>query len=196
MRVVTDRNGTVQRTEILKQPVAGKDVYLTIDIRMQMAAEDGLRENVEYLQANDTEGSPLFPTDSGAAVAMDPNTFEILAIASYPTYDLETYSLNYNDLVANSARPLVNRALRETYAPGSPFKVGVGLAGLCEGEITEHSTIKCTGIYYGLNFSGYHPACSTYDQHASAPYLNIKRALADSCNCFFYRLGRSWALVR
>ena len=189
MLVVTDRNGSVLRTEILKAPIAGKDVYLTIDINLQIATEDGLRKNVEYIQANDTEGSAQFPADAGAAVAMDPNTFEILAIASYPTYDLETYSLDYNDLVADTARPLVNRALRETYAPGSTFKVGVGLAGLCEDIISATDTIKCTGIYYSQNFSGYHPACSTYDQHASNPNLNIVRALADSCNCFFYRLG-------
>ena len=189
MLVETDHNGRVVRTEILEAPVAGKDVYLTIDINLQIAAEDGLKENVEYVQANDVEGVEEFPTDSGAVVAMDPNTFEILAIASYPTYNLETYSLDYNDLVADSARPLVNRALRETYAPGSTFKVGVGLAGLCEGEITESSTFPCKGIYFGEYFSGYHPACSTYPHNSTDAPLNLKQALADSCNCFFYRLG-------
>ena len=189
MLVKLDRNGSVIATEVITPPVAGKDVYLTIDIDLQIAAEDGLRANVEYLQENNTDGLEQFPPDSGAAVAMDPNTFEILAIASYPTYDLTTYSLDYNDLVASSARPLVNRALRETYAPGSTFKVGVGLAALCEGKITPTGTVKCTGIYYSQNFSGYHPACSTYDQHASSPYLNVVRALSDSCNCFFYQAG-------
>lgn len=188
MLVVTDSNGTVLRTEMLKEPVAGKDVYLTIDIDLQIAAEDGLKENVEYIQTNDTEAVEGFPADSGAAVAMDPNTFEILAIASYPTYDLETYSLDYNDLVANTARPLVNRALRETYAPGSTFKVGVGLAGLCTGKINADSRVQCTGVYYSQNFSGYHPACSTYDLHKNE-WLTLTDALADSCNCFFYQLG-------
>ena len=189
MLVKLDRNGSVIATEVITPPVAGKDVYLTIDIDLQIAAEDGLRENVEYLQENNTDGAEQFPPDSGAAVAMEPNTFEILAIASYPTYDLSTYSMDYSDLVSNTARPLVNRALRETYAPGSTFKVGVGLAALCEDKISPASTIKCTGIYYSQNFSGYHPACSTYDQHASSPYLNVVRALSDSCNCFFYQTG-------
>ena len=189
MLVKLDRNGSVISTEVITPPVAGKDVYLTIDIDLQVAAEDGLRDNVEYLQENNTDGSEQFPPDSGAAVVMDPNSFEILAVASYPTYDLTTYSIDYNDLVANTARPLVNRALRETYAPGSTFKVGVGLAALCEDKISPASTIKCTGIYYSQNFSGYHPACSTYDQHASSPNLNLVRALSDSCNCFFYQLG-------
>lgn len=187
MLVVLDSTGRILRTEILEEPVAGKDVYLTIDIDLQIAAEDGLKENVEYVQANDTEAVEGFPADAGAAVAMDPNTFEILAIASYPTYDLGTYSLDYNDLVANTARPLVNRALRETYAPGSTFKVGVGLAGLCAGKITAQTAIGCTGAYYSPNFSGYHPACSTYPHSTST--LTLTKALAVSCNCFFYDLG-------
>lgn len=195
MRVITDHNGTVIRTEVITPPIAGKDVYLTIDINLQIAAEDGLKENVEYVQANDREAVEGFLSDAGAAVAIDPDTFEILAIASYPTYDLGSYSADYNDLVANPARPLVNRALRETYAPGSTFKVGVGLAGLCTGEITASHTFRCTGIYYSPNFSGYHPKCSTYEQHGSAP-LSLTKALAYSCNCFFYDLGERLGIDR
>ena len=187
MLVKTDANGNVIHTELMSAPIAGKDVYLTIDINLQIAAEDGLKENVEYVQEIDYEAVEGFPSDAGAAVAMDPNTFEILAIASYPTYDLSTYSIDYNDLLSNTARPLVNRALRETYAPGSTFKVGVGLAGLCEGKITAHTRIGCTGAYYSQNFTGYHPACSTYPHASSA--LTLPEALAVSCNCFFYDLG-------
>ncbi len=185
MLVKTDANGNIIHTELLTPPIAGKDVYLTIDIDLQIAAEDGLKENVEYVQTNDYEAIEGFPSDAGAAVAMDPNTFEILAIASYPTYDLSTYSLDYNDLLANTARPLVNRALRETYAPGSTFKVGVGLAGLCEGIIDSHSTIECKGYYD--KFPDYQPGCSTYPHGSSA--LSLSKALAVSCNCFFYDLG-------
>ena len=185
MRVRTDANGNVIQTELISPPIAGKDVYLTIDIRLQIAAEDGLKENVEFVQENDYEAVEGFESDAGAAVVMDPNTFEVLAIASYPTYDLSTYSLDYNDLLANTARPLVNRALRETYAPGSTFKVGVGLAGLCEGVITSSSTIKCIGYYD--RFSDYHPGCSTYPHSSSN--LNLTQALAVSCNCYFYELG-------
>ena len=187
MLVRTDANGNVIHTELITAPIAGKDVYLTIDINLQVAAEDGLKKNVEYVQENDYEAIEGFSSDAGAAVAMDPNTFEILAIASYPTYDLSTYSLDYNDLLANTARPLVNRALRETYAPGSTFKVGVGLAGLCEGKITAGTKIGCTGAYYSQNFTGYHPACSTYPHTSSS--LTLPEALAVSCNCFFYDLG-------
>jgi len=185
MLVKTDANGNVIHTELITSPIAGKDVYLTIDIDLQISAEDGLKENVEFVQQNDYEAVDGFPSDAGAAVAMDPNTFEILAIASYPTYDLSTYSLDYNDLLSNTARPLVNRALRETYAPGSTFKVGVGLAGLCEGIIGPHSTIECIGYYD--RFSDYQPGCSTYPHGSSQ--LSLTKALAVSCNCFFYELG-------
>ena len=185
MLVVTDNNGNVLRTEVITQPISGKDVYLTIDINLQIAAEDGLKENVEYVQANDNESVEGFLSDAGAAVVMDPDTFEILAIASYPTYNLGTYSADYNNLVANTARPLVNRALRETYAPGSTFKVGVGLAGLCEGTVSASSTYPCDGTYD--RFSDYHPACSTYPHGTS--HLTLTKALAVSCNCYFYELG-------
>ena len=186
MKVTVDRSGNVIRTELIKAPVSGKDVYLTVDIRLQIAAEDALRENVEYVRENDAEAIEGFESDSGAAVVMDPNTFEILAIASYPTFDLTTFNADYNSLLADAARPLTNRALRETYAPGSTFKVGVALAGLNQGEIDRNSSILCTGVYTKLPGT-YQPNCSTYP-HATA-HLTVTQALADSCNCFFYELG-------
>ena len=183
--VTLDAGGNAVRTEVITPPVSGKDVYLTIDIDLQIAAEDGLRENVEYVQENDASAVAGFVCDAGAAVAMDPNTFEVYAIASYPTFDLSTFNSDYNSLLANPARPMVNRALRETYAPGSTFKVGVAAAGLSEGLISESDTILCTGVYN--RFDDYHPKCSTYPH--VAPKLTVTQALADSCNCFFYELG-------
>lgn len=186
MKVTIDQAGNVIRTETVKAPISGKDVYLTVDIRLQIAAEDALRENVDFVRENDTEAVEGFESDSGAAVVMDPNTFEVLAIASYPTFDLTTFNADYNSLLSNAARPLVNRALRETYAPGSTFKVGVALAGLNQGAIDRNSSILCTGVFTKLSGS-YQPKCSTYP-HATA-HLTVTQALADSCNCFFYELG-------
>ena len=183
--VTLDAGGNVIHTEVLQEPIAGKDVYLTLDIDLQIATEDALKENVEYVQANDGNAVAGFMSDSGAAVAMDPNTFEIYAIGSYPSYDLNTYNSNYSILSSDGARPLVNRALRETYAPGSTFKVGVALAGLAEGHVTSASTISCSGVY--LRFEDYQPKCSTYPHGVSA--LTVTKALAVSCNCYFYELG-------
>ncbi len=183
--ITLDANGNTLSTEVITAPVTGKDVYLTIDISLQIAAEDGLKENVEYVQQNDGNAVEGFLCDAGAAVAMDPTTFEIYAIASHPTFDLTTYNADYASLSADPARPLSNRALRETYAPGSTFKVGVAAAGLSEGTIGAGSTVLCPCVYN--RFDDYKPRCPTYPHATSS--LNVTQALADSCNCFFYELG-------
>lgn len=170
-----DANGNVVSVTVKKQPVAGSDVHLTIDIDLQIAAEDGLRENVEAVGGN---------CNAGAAVAMDPNTFEVLAIASYPTYDLSTYNLYYNELASDSSMPLLNRALNGTYAPGSTFKPGVAAAALTDVVIYPSDRLKCTGTYDRYH----HPKCSTKDYHSST-YIDLVEAIADSCNCYFYELG-------
>lgn len=184
-QITLDANGNIVQTEVITEPISGNDVYLTIDINLQIAAEDGLKENVEYVQKNDRNAIDGFLCDAGAAVAMDPNTFEILAIASYPSYDLTSYNSDYNSLLADSAQPLVNRALRETYAPGSTFKLGMSVAGLSEGIISETTTLLCEGVY--KRFEDYQPKCSTYP-HGSTK-ISVTKAIAVSCNCFFYELG-------
>ena len=190
LRIVQDEHGNVVSTEVLVEPIAGCDVYLTIDIDLQIAAEDGLRENVEYVvdRANGEEDRGA-NANAGAAVVMDPDTFSVLAIASYPTFDLTTYNLEYNDLLANDANPLLNRALNGLYEPGSTFKLGVAAAALSEGKITATSTISCTGKC--TIFESYRPECSTYPHTAlfSTNRLNVVQAIADSCNVFFYEMG-------
>ncbi|MBE6632807.1 MAG: hypothetical protein E7620_00530 [Ruminococcaceae bacterium] len=183
--VTLDPAGNVIASEVITPPVSGKDVYLTIDIDLQIAAEEGLAENVDYVQRNDGNAVEGFLCDSGAAIAMDPNTFEIYAIASYPSYDLGLYNSIYNQLVSDPARPLVNRALRETYAPGSTFKVGVAAAGLDQKLISSSTTFPCNGIY--TRFDDYKPKCSTHPHGVAS--LTVTKALAVSCNCFFYELG-------
>ncbi|MBQ8431504.1 MAG: hypothetical protein IJX28_01335 [Clostridia bacterium] len=181
-----DAAGNVIRTTVKKAPVAGSDVYLTIDIHLQIAAEDGLKENVDYVvdRSNGLE-SRGSNCQAGAAVALDPNTFEVLAIASYPTYDLTTYRTLYDTLASNPAQPLLNRALNGSYAPGSTFKPGVAAAGLLSGVIQANSYLECTGVY--KRYESYQPKCATYASHAGL--LTVKTAIADSCNCFFYELG-------
>ncbi len=188
MKIEEDASGNVVGVTVLTAPVAGNDIYLTIDIDLQMAAEDGLKENVEYVvtKANgDTQkGSHC---NAGSAVAIDPETFDVLVLASYPTYDLSSYNASYGTLLTAEGNPLFNRAINGLYAPGSTYKLGVSVAALTEGEITESSQINCSGTY--TRYNSYQPKCSTYGYGSHMGNINVITAIAESCNCFFYELG-------
>lgn len=162
----------------LREARAGRDVYLTIDIDLQIAAEDALRENVEFVSGRTESASEGALCDAGAAVVMDPETFEVLAIASYPTYDLGTFNENYELLRDDPAEPLRNRALKETYAPGSTLKIGMALAGIDAGLVGASETMRCTGLYNGLECSNHNPGM-----------LDAVDALTYSCNSYFYEIG-------
>ena len=184
IKIKEDKNGNVTEVEVLTQAVAGNDVYLTIDINLQIAAEDGLAENVDYITAQAlgiAENGAL--CEAGAAVAMNPNTFEVLAIASYPTYDLTTYNADYNLLLQDPARPLTNRAIDGFYAPGSTLKLGMAAIALQNGVLTQSEYITCTGRYH--NTIG----CSTYADTHSWGSIRVVDAIAYSCNSFFCELG-------
>lgn len=187
MEIEVDASGNLVRSTVKKEPVAGKDVYLTLDIDLQIAAEDGLAENVASVVEN-SYGNPARGSecDAGAAVAIDPNDFSVLALASYPTYDLSTYSLLYNELIANPAKPLFNRALDGLYEPGSTYKLGIAAAAMSEGLLEAGERVLCSGSY--KRYDDYQPSCSTYSQHPNE-YLNVREAIADSCNLFFYEMG-------
>lgn len=192
MRVVSDAAGNLIESKVIREPQAGQDVYLTIDIDLQIAAEDGLRENVEYVVDRATGITTGSQCNAGAAVVMDPTTFEVLVVASYPTYDLTTYSLEYSDLLADiENRPLLNRALNGVYAPGSTYKLGVSVAGLMENEITSREDLLCNGKY--TRYSDYQPECWVYSSETSSikrhGAIDVIRSIAVSCNCFFYELG-------
>ncbi len=174
--VVEDKNGNIIDSYVEKQATAGNDVYLTIDIELQIAAEDGLKENVEIIG----------DAQAGALSAIDPNSGEILALASYPTFDLATYNQDYNELIKNPANPFLNRALNGLYTPGSTFKVGMVAAGITSGAVTSSSTLRCDGIY--TYYDDYQPKCWYYPSiHGN---VNAAYSLEVSCNCYFYELGR------
>lgn len=189
MEIFVDENGDVVRMEMIKEPKRGADVWLTIDIGLQMVAEDALAQNVADIVAasdGDRDGEDC---NAGAVVATDPNTGEMLAIASYPTYDLTLYNEAYNELYADEDMPLFNRALEGTYAPGSTFKLGMAIAALEEGIVTPTSTIATKGKY--TYYQSYQPRCwyytSTGLSHGS---INVVKSLEVSCNYFYYEVGR------
>ena len=154
------------------EPQGGNDVYLTIDIELQLAAEEGLKENVDMLSHS----------DAGAVTVLDPNTGKVLAIASYPTYDLSQFDQidYYQSLLEDENLPLYNRALQGVYAPGSTYKIGAAMAALELGQITEENHVTCQGEY-----PLYHkPTCLA--NHGSVDVID---AIRESCNVFFYYLG-------
>lgn len=192
--IVEDADGHVVDQYIDKEPIAGRDVYLTIDIDLQIAAEDGLAENVDYVRRYYARES----CEAGALTAIDPDTGEVLALASYPTYDLTTFNADYNQLLAASGTPLLNRALNGVYAPGSTFKPGMVAAALSEGIVTASTRLECAGVY--TYYEGYQPDCWVYnsvsdniDRHG---WITAAEALEVSCNCYFYEAGRLLGIDR
>lgn len=188
-----DAEGRIVDEYMKTEPVAGRDVYLTIDIKLQIAAEDGLRENVNYIRSTFRR----VDCTSGAAVAMDPSTGELLAVASYPSFDLTTFNRDYASLASDKALPLYNRALQGQYAPGSTFKPGMAAAALTEGVLTPSTLLECDGVY--TFYQSYQPACwiwnSTGTTHRHG-YINTREALRVSCNCFFYEVGRRLGIAQ
>jgi penicillin-binding protein 2 len=145
----------------------GKDLKLTIDLDLQIAAEKAL------------DGK------NGAIVAMDPHTGEILAMVSRPTYDPNQFSVrltkNYwNEIINNPDHPLLNKSLQAQLAPGSTFKIIMSVAGLQE-NVAQTMHVSCNG---GAEFYGHFYAC---DKHHGA--VDINNAIPYSCDTFYYTLA-------
>lgn len=168
----TDGTQTVE-TKGLKN---GDNIVLTIDSKLQKVAQDALAETVKSFSTANAGG--------GSVVVMNCNTGEVLAIASYPDYDLNTYYDEYKSLAADTkGLPLFNRALLSTYSPGSTAKVSTALACLEEGLITENTSRVCTGNY---NYLGHGFRCNIDHDDSN---ITVKTALQDSCNTFFFYYG-------
>ncbi len=192
MKITEDGYGNILATEISKEPVAGNDVYLTIDIEMQMVAEKALAENIFKIREEAQWSGPLSGEDAsaGAMTVLDVDTGEILAICSYPTFNLATFNEDYAELSTSVPEPLYNRALYGQYAPGSTFKVGVAVAALEEKIIEKNTFIDTQGIYMYYS-PGYTPRCWLYllSGQSHGP-IAVVEAIQESCNYFFYDVGR------
>ena len=191
MVIEEDENGNIISQKISKEPISGNDIWLTIDIDMQIAAEDGLRDNILYInqKAASTKGELDGEDAAAGALTAISTTGEIYAIASYPTFDLSKWSTDYNNWAADEMKPLYNRALLGQYQPGSTFKVGVAVAALEEGIITPYTTITDKGRYTFYDANG--PRCWIYLQRNSTHgTINVVEAIQHSCNYFFYDIGR------
>ena len=173
-------------------PLPGNNCVLTLDIKLQEAAEKTLAEIVPKLREEGATNSRWGGENSkGAAlVALDVRNGDVLALASYPTFSLADYNKNYNDMLTDPLRPMFNRAISGTYPPGSTFKMVTSLAGLESGTITKDSVINTKGIYtyYAPSYS---PMCDIYKSyHMVHGKITVREALQVSCNYFYYEIGR------
>jgi len=189
-------DGTVISQTYTKEPKAGQNVVLSIDMKLQSTAEDQLEALITALRATGEgleegekkpDGSDV---EGGAVVVLDVKTGQVLACASYPTYSLATFREDYNDLMQADYDPLFNRALQALYPPGSTYKMSMVVAGVEAGAIDRYTEILTKGIYLKYQSSGFTPTCLTYSSNGRTHgYLTAVKALQVSCNYFFYELA-------
>jgi len=160
-----------------KHPVVGGNVRLTLDLKLQSVAEKVLEGKV------------------GAIVAIDPQNGEILAMASAPSFDPNVFSSrlsheDWNALLEDPDRPMQNRCIQNSYAPGSIFKLVMAKAGLEEGIVDGNTSVNCQGSaeYYGET-----KHCGDKKGHGR---IRLEQAIAKSCNIFFYELGRNLGISK
>ena len=182
--VTTDKNGKVTGELYAKEPQPGNTVALTIDLDLQKVTEDSLAEKIGSMEKRDGL------TRGGAAAVVSVGTGEVLALASYPTYDLSQWDEMYNTWNKDTVgRPMFNRATDGTYAPGSTFKLCSAVAALESGIVTPSTTIVDRGIYTYYTFP--QPKCWIYNSYGGTHgAVNVSQAITVSCNYFFYEVGR------
>ena len=165
---VVDNLGREREVLGIKDATPGKNLQLSIDLDLQVVAELALGDR------------------RGSLVALDPNTGEILAMASHPTFDPNKFAVrikssDWKELTSDPGNPLLNRSIQAQKAPGSTFKPIVALAGLESGSIDEDTTFNCPG---GATFYGHYYAC--WGKHGS---VSLHKGITQSCDSYFYNVG-------
>jgi penicillin-binding protein 2 len=178
-RVEVNNRGKVLRELGEEEFTAGKNLKLTVDLDVQMAAEEAM------------EGK------NGAIVAMDPNNGEILAMVSRPTFDPNQFAVrisrdDWNKLITDPAKPLFNKAIQAQLAPGSVFKIIMSVAGMQEG-IAQTLHVNCPG---GKEFYGRFFKCWISARHGAHGEVGIQKGIYQSCDVFFYTLGEKLGIGR
>jgi len=176
-RIVVNTFGTVVAVLDEMPPRPGQDLRLTLDYDLQAVAEQGFQE------------------EAGALVALRPQTGEVLALVSRPTFDPSLFvhgisSQQWASLVSDPNLPLVNRAIQAQLAPGSVFKILLAAAALQAGTATEETSYYCPG---GATFYGRYFRCWQSRGHGR---FNLHQAIVHSCDVFFYNLGRNLGVER
>jgi len=176
-QVEVDATGRVVRVLDIVDAIPGKNIFLTIDQSLQLTAESLLDEKV------------------GAVVAINPDNGHVLVMASSPTFDQNDFVTGlshekWNSLVNNPYRPMENKAVQAAYPPASTYKIVTAMAGLEEGVVDEETTYHCPGYYkYGNRVY----RCWKKGGHGT---VNLSRALSESCDVYFYRVGQDLGVDR
>ena len=165
--------GVIEGEVSRREPVQGDNVFLTIDARIQYFAEQALRS-----------------VGRGAAVVVNPQNGDILAMASVPSYDPNVFipsiaNSDWKELTTDETNPMLNRAI-SAYAPGSTYKIPVSLAGLRAG--VGNRTFTCSG---GVTYGNKYMKCWIADKGGSHGTLGLSDAIKHSCNAFFYQYGNA-----
>jgi penicillin-binding protein 2 len=176
-QVEVNANGQVVRVLQTVPAHNGHNVFLTIDSRLQQRAEELLKDQ------------------AGAAVALDPDSGAILALASSPAFDQNDFITGlshdkWQALINNPMRPLENKAIQGEYPPASTYKIITAMAGLQEGVITENDILFCPGYY---RFGNRNYRCWRRGGHGS---VDLVKALAESCDVYFYQVGQRLGIDR
>jgi penicillin-binding protein 2 len=176
-QVEVDANGRRLKVLARKAPTSGYNLGLTIDKNLQLVAEKNLKNK------------------AGAIVAMNPNTGEILAMASSPAFDPNLFlqgvdKAQWTNMISGKDHPLQNRAIAGQYPPGSTFKIVMALAGLEEGVIDPNEELFCGGSFA---MGSHIHRCWRKQGHGR---VNLHRALVESCDVYFYKLGKRLGVDR
>jgi len=177
--IETNTKGKIVSETYRVEPEPGENVVLTLDIRLQEAVEQSMAVHV-----------PMQESAEGAAVAViNVKSGDVLALASYPTFDLINFTAQYDEIASNPLKPFFNRATQGIYAPGSVYKMVTAIGALEEGIITPETQILDTGRY--TYYKDYQPMCWLYRQYGRTHGLEtVSEAITDSCNVFFFDVGR------
>ncbi|HYZ83237.1 MAG TPA: penicillin-binding protein 2 [Bryobacteraceae bacterium] len=174
-QVIVDNRGKERQVIGIKEAVPGKDLQLTLDLDLQAVAELAMEDR------------------RGAVVALDPRNGEVLAMVSRPAYDPNRFAgrirtSDWREIVLNPEKPLLNRTIQAQLAPGSTFKPIMALAGLETGTVDEDFTVSCPG---GASFYGRYFKCHQKGGHGR---VSLTKAIAQSCDVYFYTLGNKMGI--
>ena len=180
-------DGTITAEYTAEEAVAGSNIVLTIDSNLQQITEQALEANIKKIASGGF--GRAYETNAGSCVVMNVKTGEVLAMANYPNYDPADFvggisTEKWNQYNTDSAKPLMNKAVQNSYEPGSIFKMVTAIAGLESGVITRTEKINDTGQY--IKYGETWPCWYYTDYHRGHGYLNVSQAIERSCNYFFY----------
>ncbi|MBI3940172.1 MAG: penicillin-binding protein 2 [Acidobacteria bacterium] len=174
LKVLVNSVGKV-KAELEKVPSKiGQELNLTIDLDLQMAAEEQMSDKI------------------GALVALDPRNGDVLAMVSKPDFDPNRFAVRiradeWRELVENPDNPMQNRVIQNSFSPGSVFKIVMSLAGMEKGLVNPQSSVYCSG---GETLYGHYFRC----HEGGHGFVDLRRAIVQSCNVFFYRLGMNMGI--